>query len=65
MLVYCQVCAGSPYHRYEKEASVQLCGFWLCRSCLEQAVKKGVVYRLFKLAENCVRHAYHVVWEEP
>jgi len=61
--MYCQSCKGNPYHRYIKEAFVQLCGFWLCKEYHEQALKKKfIVLVLRSLRESCISHCYDAIW---
>lgn len=59
----CQACYNNPYHLRETPASIQLCGFWLCRTCQEKATKtENTVMRLRALAESCIRNPYFVLW---
>jgi len=61
-MMYCQSCNENPYTQ-PKEASFQLCGFWLCKGCYNQTTKiPFAIYSLQRLRENHIGSCYHVIW---
>jgi hypothetical protein len=61
--IYCESCKGSHYGYYLNEASIQLCGFWLCRKCHSEAIKKSlIVLILTELKNNGISHCYDAIW---
>jgi len=60
----CVCCKESPYVERDVPATIQLCGFWLCKTCHEQTQKMDMaVWRLRHLAMAGISDGiYYAIW---
>jgi hypothetical protein len=58
----CVSCRDNPLAE-SKPAEMQLCGYWLCRDCLEVVRERQATYRLAIASKNGLRDCWRIIRE--